>query len=219
MKHFSFIIAFSMLALFAAQPALAWIDGLPPTVGDVTANADPQQSGSYVTYSVTATDNVAVASCQLFLDNTQVGDMVALGLAPYQLSYHWPWSAVDTDHTAFARCADTYGNFKSSTGTTTFVVKAGSDTTNPTVGAVTPSTAVAGVPVTFSATYSDAQSGVVKCSLYINGTLSWTSATWTASGAGTASVTKSLSAGTNNLTMMCIAVSYTHLTLPTIYSV
>ncbi|MFA5130342.1 MAG: Ig-like domain-containing protein [Patescibacteria group bacterium] len=202
MKHFSFLAIF--LALFIAFPAHAWIDGFPPTVGDVTANADPQISGSYVTYSVTATDNVAVAGCQLFIDNAEVGDMVALGLAPYQMSYHWPWSAVDTDHTAFARCADTYGNFKSSTGTTIFVVKAGTDTANPVVGAVTPATAVAGVPVTFSALFSDTQSGVVQCSLYLNGTKVWTSATGTASLTGAVAVTRTLSAGTNNLTVMCI---------------
>ncbi len=206
MKHFSLLITVSIFSLFLAFPAFAYIgpDTFPPTVGDVTANVDQPPAGTYVTYSVTATDNIGIASCQLFLDDAEVGDMAALGTGPYQLSYRWPWSASSTDHSAFARCVDAAGNYKSSAGTKYFTVTPGTDTTNPVVGAVTPRNAVAGVPVTFSATYSDSQSGVVQCVLYRNGTRLWTSATWAPSPSGTASITETLSAGMNNLTMLCI---------------
>ena len=97
-------------------------DTTPPSIGNVFASNDEPRAGTEVTYYVNGSDNVGIANCHLLLDNVDGGNMPLASSGSYALNYTWPVSAVDTIHSAQARCADAAGNSTTSTGITYFHV-------------------------------------------------------------------------------------------------
>lgn len=96
-------------------------DSVPPTVA-MTAPADGSTvSGSAVTVSATASDNVAVGNVQFLLDGNPLGSPITQ--APYSISWD-STSVVNGSHTLSARATDTSGNTATSTPATVTVSNA-----------------------------------------------------------------------------------------------
>lgn len=99
-------------------------------------------------------------------------------------------------------CTDGAGNSRTLAHPVTIASRTAPDTTSPVIGALTPTTAVAGTPVTFSATHNDSV-GVTSCFLIIDGTPSNTTLSGT-SQSGTASRSHTFSSsGSYQVTMSC----------------
>ena len=133
-------------------------DTAAPTVGLVSpASASPN---TLTTFSVSYSDNVAVTSCSLISSTTTLGPMTlneATGIATYSYT---PTST--TSLSLKARCRDLADNYTTGTPVTVTMI----DTTDPTVGAVTPIAATVDSPTIFSASVSD-NVGVSTCLFYI----------------------------------------------------
>ena len=97
------------------------VDNVPPTV-TMTAPADGSTvTGSAVTVSATASDNVGVGSVQFLLDGGPLGSAVTQ--APYSIS--WDSSSVaNGSHTLSAKATDTAGNTATATAVTVTVSNA-----------------------------------------------------------------------------------------------
>jgi hypothetical protein len=155
-------------------------DTTVPSVGTVwTLNAGNNQTAYYVN----ATDNMGVTDCSLYVDGNYVGAMTMNGTT---------WSLASSayaagTHTAYARCRDAANNNSTGAVTNVTVYASGSgDTTAPTVSATWPYAATAGVPQSYSVSFSDNVS-VTQCELYVSGVYA---ATMSGSGAsGNASAT------------------------------
>ncbi len=155
-------------------------DTTAPTVGSVTPTT--ATAGTASTFTAAVSDAVGVSTCSLYVGSTNVGAMtVASGYAT--LSYT---PSASGTLSVYVSCKDAAGNSGTGSATTVTVAAAASaDTTAPTVGAITPTTATAGVATTFSATYSDAV-GVTSCTAYVDGSAkSMALASGTASASGT----------------------------------
>jgi hypothetical protein len=141
------------------------IDTIPPTVS-LTAPANGSTvSGTGVTVSANASDNVAVASVQFLLDGANLG--AAVSAAPYQVS--WDTTAVKNgSHTLAARATDTAGNSTTSAAVTVTVNNP--DTTPPTVTITAPAagSSLAGT-TTLTASAADNQA-VASVQFQIDGT-------------------------------------------------
>lgn len=143
--------------------SVTYTDTINPAVSAVTPTT--ATVGTAATFSATVSDNVGVASCLLYVDYVSQGAMsISSGVATKSYTPSASGTVI-----LFVTCLDAAGN--SATGAPSFVeisAAASVDTTAPTVGAITPITATAGVEVTFSAITSDSV-GVTSCSLYIGG--------------------------------------------------
>ncbi len=131
-------------------------DTTAPAVNGVSYAAGPSDS---VTFTINASDAVGISSCTLYVDGVSQG---AVTSEPMLYTYH-PSAAGTVS--VYATCVDAAGN--TGTGPTASVAVTYTDTTDPAVGVLTPTTATAGSAVTFSATVSDAV-GVASCALYID---------------------------------------------------
>jgi len=137
------------------------IEATGPTVGYVTPSA--ATINVPVALQVIPIDASGVASCTLTVNGVSQGAMSVSG-GIYSRSYTFTASG---SATAFATCADTLGN--SAVGSsTTITVASTADTTAPTVGAITPTSATATQAVTLSVGASDSV-GVSSCTLYVSG--------------------------------------------------
>ncbi len=192
MNHASvsrFAAIFGLAVAALAPSAVLAADTTPPTVGSVspsTADADVA-----VTVYATVSDDVGVTSCKLINNAAGTQDVMSLGhgKAVVQKTYT-PGTKV-----VAVRCWDAAGN--QTDGPVSFINVSASDTTGPTVGAVTPNAATAGAQTTYSVTYSDV-SGVSQCQLGNGG------ATYPMTlNSGTASVAVSLAAGSYSLQGQC----------------
>lgn len=141
------------------------IDTTAPTVGNVTPPT--ANTGTSTTYFVTVSDSGSgIDNCALYRGTTAVGLMTGSGST---------WSVAVTTSTAgtytvYAECYDKAGNHTA--GASSLLVVSGTststaDTTAPTVGSITPTTATKGTARTLSVTASDSV-GVASCSLYVN---------------------------------------------------
>lgn len=125
-----------------------------------------------------------------------------------------PYTPTTAGNTSFSvQCGDKSQNVTYTTAQTLAISapQAGAsdtDTTAPTVGTPSPATATAGVAVTFSATYSDAGTGVESCSLLVGSQppIPMTLSTSASSGTATKPVTFS-SAGTVSVTVTCTDIA------------
>src|SRR5262249_31285292 len=150
--------------LFIAEiKALNAPDATPPTVSMTAPANGATVSGTTVTVSATASDNVGVASVQFKLDGANLG---ALDTAsPYSVTWD-STTATNGSHTRTAVATDGAGNATTATAVT---VTVNNDTTPPTVSVTAPaggSTVSATVAV--SATASD-NTGVVGVQFKMDG--------------------------------------------------
>ncbi|HTK60096.1 MAG TPA: Ig-like domain-containing protein [Candidatus Baltobacteraceae bacterium] len=182
----SFLIALPVLAADTHRPNV----GLP-SPNDATA-------GVPVTISAAVSDTESgIASCNLYVDNDDTGPMIVSGDTA-SVSYTFLQAGI---HTMFVFCRDNENNFNSGPNASVTVTSpSGSgDGTPPDVGPVSPTTATADIPVTFSAAVSDA-SGVTNCQLLVNG---FSKGTMTLNG-GTASFSYAFdTSGTYNVAAQC----------------
>jgi hypothetical protein len=121
-------------------------------------------SGSSVTLSATASDNIGVAGVQFKLDGTNLGAEDTA--SPYTIT----WDSTTTtngSHTLTATARDAAGNTTTSTGV---AVTVSNDTTPPTVAMTAPASGatVSGSSVTLSATAGD-NVGVVGVQFKLDG--------------------------------------------------
>lgn len=151
---------------------LATLDTTAPTVSVLTLTGTAV-AGTSVQLTASVSDNVAVTSCSLWTTNSsKVTTKTAMTLTTMATGQ------VASSITAFkdagkymvaAVCSDAAGNSTRGTSLGVIIVAATStpaptDTTAPIVGAITPTIATVGTPVTFSAVVSDDVS-VAKCSM------------------------------------------------------
>lgn len=155
----STILALTVTLGLAATVRAA--DSVPPVVSAVsplTATA-----GQATTLSITASDNDSgITNCYLIIGLTSLtSDMTRVSgddmSSAYSQSYTFPFEG---SYTVAARCVDHSGNI--GTGSNATVVVSAEDTRPPYVGTVSPTTAMAGVATTFSASYSD-DVGITQC--------------------------------------------------------
>jgi subtilisin family serine protease len=125
-------------------------DTTPPTVSLTSPAAGATVSGTAVTLSATASDNVAVAKVEFLVDGTVVGTDTS---SPYSISWN-STTVANGSHSFTARATDTAGNATTSAAVTATVSNAGSTCAtssqllgNPgfETGAAAPWTATAGV--------------------------------------------------------------------------
>ncbi len=138
-------------------------DGTAPTVG--AASPTTASASQAATFSATYGDNVGVTSCTLFVDEVDQGAMTlsAPGGVSGTASKAHTFNVLGI-RTVQVKCGDAAGNLGSGLVTDVTVT----DTTKPTVGPVSPATAVTSQATTFSATYAD-NIGVASCILLADG--------------------------------------------------
>jgi len=161
-------------------------DATPPTVSMTAPANGATISGTTVTVSATANDNVGVTSVQFLLDGAPLGapDTVS----PYSIVWNSTGSA-NGAHTLSARASDAANN--TATATNISVTVSNLDTTPPTVSMTAPANGVtvSGTTVTVSATAND-NVGVTSVQFLLDGaplgapnTLSPYSIVWNSTGA------------------------------------
>ncbi|MEK7655349.1 MAG: YCF48-related protein [Patescibacteria group bacterium] len=140
-------------------------DATPPTVG--TPSPATATVGQSVTISASYSDTqTAVVLCGLYVDDVAQQGSMNLAGGTANVSYAFPSAG---SHTVKVTCRDEAGNIGTSAITAVNVAAApATDTTPPTVGAPSPATATVGQSVTISASYSDTQTAVVLCGLYVD---------------------------------------------------
>ena len=150
----------------------AAVTAAPDTVAPVVGSVSPLTAsiGTSVNMQATYSDNVGVSGCTLYIDNVSQGDGTLNSTA---VTKGHIFSTSGT-HTARFACRDAAGNTGSSVLATVNVAASVTspsvDTVAPSTGAPSPVTATVGIPITLSASYSDAV-GVNACSLYVDGAL------------------------------------------------
>jgi hypothetical protein len=143
------------------------IDDVPPTVS-LTAPADNATvSGSAVTVSASASDNVGVLGVQFLLDGKPLGAEDTT--SPYSITWDTT-AAANGSHQITAVARDAAGN--KTTATAVNVTVSNTDTTPPTVSLTSPANnaTVSGSAVTVSASASD-NVGVVGVQFLLDGNL------------------------------------------------
>ena len=141
-------------------------DLMVPVIGAVSPTSTTQNLATI--FSVSATDDSGVKSCNLFVDNADQGEMtVVAGSSTFSRSYTF---AKDGTFSVYADCVDAVGNdgVGASTGVVvSAAVVTATDSVAPTVGAITPSSTITGTPTTLSASVADSV-GVLSCELYVD---------------------------------------------------
>jgi len=199
MKRILSILSAALL-LSIAMPALAEDTHRPnvglPGPGDAIA-------GVPVTISAAVSDTESgIASCNLYVDNDDAGAMTVAGDTA-SVSYTFVQAGI---HTIFVFCRDNENNFNSGPNASVTVTTNSSsgDGTPPSVGPISPNTAVAAIPVSLSADVSDTGTGISNCQLLVNG---FSKGAMTVSG-GKASMTYTFDAiGTSTVAAQCSDVA------------
>lgn len=155
------------LSILLPHGAFAATDSTPPSVGSVSPTRVSEDKST--TFSFPISDNVGVTSCTFFVDGDSKGLMQVYGNVASK-EYVFPTPGV---YEVYATCFDGAGNSKVGvrqdvTITEAGAVSPGQDVLLPTVGIVTPQTAVVGTPVRFTAGYAD-NTRVAGCNLYVGG--------------------------------------------------
>ncbi len=135
-------------------------DTTVPTVGQISQTTATKNAA--LTLSATVSDNVALSSCSLYTNSSYVGAMSVSGSTASYSSYIFTSTG---SFTAYVTCTDSSGNIGTGSSQT---ITVSSDTTAPTVGQITQTTATKNAVTTLSATESDSV-GVSSCSLYVGG--------------------------------------------------
>lgn len=142
-------------------------DTTEPTVGTVTPTSATQDEA--VTFTVVATDDEAIYNCYLVVDGDDQGVMTEGSSSKYTKSYT---PALSGEIEVSVWCGDTSENVGIGDTVTVTVAEAeetDEDTTDPTVGAITPDEATEGTAVTLRASVADS-GGMGTCVLYVDST-------------------------------------------------
>jgi len=124
-------------------------------------------AGAAATFSTHAGDSNGVSSCSLYINSTNVGTFTFNSTEEnYTLDYTF---AAAGSYSVYNTCTDAAGNTATASAITVVVsaAPATADTTAPSVGGVTPTSATQNAATSFTASYSDAV-GVTSCLLYVN---------------------------------------------------
>ena len=127
--------------------------------------------GVPVTLSLAYADNVGVTECYLYVDGALAGGSSSGGASGTTSRSHA--FATAGAHAARFQCRDAAGNTGVSTTYTVNVAAASGavvDRVAPTVSAVTTAPVSVNTSVRYTATVSDADSGIARCELFVNGT-------------------------------------------------
>jgi len=107
-------------------------DSVAPTVGNLSTTNQYPSAGSMATYKVTASDNVGIDRCELWMNGVKAMDMNLQPSGEYWGTYTFPASTTNMQYTAKARCLDAIGNFTDSSDYFIGVTGSGNGGTNPT---------------------------------------------------------------------------------------
>lgn len=142
------------------------IEQTNPTVG--TLSPITATTGTATQIYTTASDTSGIEECLLYINSSLVGPMIydsVAGIYTYEREFETAGS-----YSAYAYCADSAGNEVA--GATSTITVTGStvstDSTAPSVGSLTPTTATEDTAVTLTASVSDA-GGLDYCKLYVGG--------------------------------------------------
>jgi Domain of unknown function (DUF4082)/Bacterial Ig-like domain/Bacterial Ig domain len=199
-------------------------DTTPPTVALTAPANGATVSGSAVTLSATASDNIAVIGVEFKVDGVNLGGLDTV--SPYSVTWNTTTVANGT-HTLTAIASDGAGN--TTTSTTVTVTVSNADVTPPTVAMTAPANGatVSGATLAVSATASD-NIGVVGVQFKLDGanlgaevTTSPYSVTWNmttvANGSHTlTAVARDAAANTATATNVIVTVSNADVTPPTV---
>jgi hypothetical protein len=184
-------------------------DVTPPTVS-ISAPANGSQVTGTTTISATASDNVAVAHVDFYVDSILKGTSTA---SPYTYAWNTSGLTVNSSHSLVAKAYDTSNNTASSTAVSVTIA----DVTPPTVSITAPTNGaqVTGT-TTISATASD-NVAIGHVDFYVDGILKGTSTVspynyaWNTSAltAGSAHVLTAQAYDTSNNTASSSAISVT----------
>jgi len=150
------IVGVLAVSFATAGSTLAYVDGTAPIVGSVTPTS--AYVSTPITLSGSYSDDVGATFCQFVelpgptLLGTFIPSSPLSGTAT--LSYAF---ATAGSHTVQLQCRDAAGNWGS--GASTYIDVATTpapDTTAPSIGSISPTSAIVGTPVTLSAGFSDA---------------------------------------------------------------
>ena len=136
-----------------------------PTIRSVSPLVATQNTA--VTFSTIASDESGVQSCNLFVSNADQGDMTVDNSGTFSRSYTFAEAGT---FSVYADCVDMLGNYGIGASVNVVVTAAAvtaTDTVAPTVGAIIPSSTIATVATTLSASVSDSE-GVATCELYVD---------------------------------------------------
>lgn len=154
----------SVTIVASAAPAP---DTAAPTVGSISPAS--VTAGATVTYNAAYADTIGVTACDLIVNGANNGAMAlsapggAAGTASKTIAFP------SGNYMLRASCRDAAGNIGEGANTSVVATTGpAADITPPTVGAVSPLTATAGVAQSYTATYTD-NVGVSECSLYADG--------------------------------------------------
>jgi hypothetical protein len=157
--------SFSLGLLFMSATSAFAADNVRPTVGTVSPTS--ATVGSPLIFSTNYADNDSgVTQCELYVEFTNEGSMQLSG-GTASLAFTFPSQGV---YTVFVHCKDAAGNAQNGHNTSVVVspAPASSDSTPPTVSAISPVVAQKDVVVNLQASYADS-SGVTACRLMVNG--------------------------------------------------
>src|SRR5688572_27019462 len=162
-KYYGAIGLAAMMSLSLAGSAGAQTDTTAPTVSAITPTT--AQVNAATTFSATYSDAVGVTGCELYVNGINQGAMTLAGSTSGTATRSYTLDAVG-DYSFQARCRDAMNNIGQGALTT---VSVPSDSSLPSVGSISPTTAQVNTATTFSAAFSD-NTGVTACDLYVNGT-------------------------------------------------
>lgn len=144
------------------------VDTTNPTVSSVSPTTAAASTATQ--FTVTASDTSGVSACTLYLNSSSAGSMTYDGTSgTFYKSYTFMSAGT---YSAYAYCTDGAGNSVSGSTASVTVTEASTttetDTTAPSVGAVTISSVTEDDSNTYSVSYSDSV-GVISCTLYVEG--------------------------------------------------
>ncbi|MBI3876204.1 MAG: glycoside hydrolase family 9 protein [Verrucomicrobia bacterium] len=181
-------------------------DTTPPTVSLTAPVNGATVSGSAVTVSATASDNVGVAGVQFKLDGANLGAEVLS--APYSVTWN-STSVTDGSHTLTAVARDAAGN-QTTAGTVGIIVSNGAPVASPTVTVVA-SDATATIGTSDTGTFTFTRTGSTNAALTVNYSLGGTAVKWIdyRRVEGDMPVSVMIPAGASSYTMTIVAVTNT----------
>lgn len=163
---FQRLVLAPLAALSLLFPAVTLAASSAISIGSVSPGTATTGVPTLLSASVSSSAG-SITSCNLYIDNDDKGAMTVTG-GTAKLSHTFQSAQI---YTAFVFCRDSAGNFNSGPNASVWAKGtgggSGSDITPPAIGLVFPPSAVAGTPVTLSATVSDA-SGIPSCTLFVS---------------------------------------------------
>ncbi len=141
------------------------VDSTAPTLGSITSSSVSLNGAT--AFTVTVSDDVGISSCTGYVDTVATTVEVSGSTGSFTYTFTSAGS-----YSVYATCTDAAGNVGTSSVVTVTVASDAvteTDSTPPTVGAITPVSAEVNVALTLYASVSDSV-GMGSCTLYVNST-------------------------------------------------